>query len=322
MTLRGPKGIHPYFTFLAENSGVASVVAAFLGGEESAEYYAATDAFRGELFEPVPEDFGLRSVAAYLGRLVSYESYLLASHYEGLSQYARAQAEYRKSYRLWPALDSRIEGGVPLEVRREAVEKGYEGRLITIVTGEEARSAKAYEARGLIDYEGRQELKEVRLGVDAGENVENERHVCKTCANVKGRLRGTDAMKKVEGAARRALEGWRAEVPSLFSVTFESLTVRCAELWRYEIGGGLVDPYHYDTDSVLTVVVLLEKAEEGGDFRTYDSSTDEHTVHDLEVGGCVAFLSRKYHNITPVVAGGRESLVVEFWEGGNMQVGR
>ena len=29
------------------------------------------------------------------------------------------------------------------------------------------------------------------------------------------------------------------------------------EYWEYEIGGGLIDPFHYDVDSILTLVVLL-----------------------------------------------------------------
>jgi hypothetical protein len=35
------------------------------------------------------------------------------------------------------------------------------------------------------------------------------------------------------------------------------LSIRVAEHWEYSVGGGLVDPHHYDVDSVLTIVALL-----------------------------------------------------------------
>mmetsp|Transcript_4009 Transcript_4009/g.7589 ORF Transcript_4009/g.7589 Transcript_4009/m.7589 type:complete len:109 (-) Transcript_4009:49-375(-) len=107
----------------------------------------------------------------------------------------------------------------------------------------------------------------------------------------------------------------------LVGVRFKDLRVRCAELWEYGVGGGLEDDYHYDTDSIVTVVVLLKEADEGGAFRTLETD-GENKVWDLEVGEGVAFLSHKYHNITPVTRGTRESLVVEFWEGGDEHEGR
>ena len=36
-----------------------------------------------------------------------------------------------------------------------------------------------------------------------------------------------------------------------------SLSIRVMEYWEYDIGGGLIDPFHYDVDSVLTLVALL-----------------------------------------------------------------
>ena len=93
----------------------------------------------------------------------------------------------------------------------------------------------------------------------------------------------------------------------------ESLNIRVVEHWDYQVGGGLVDDVHYDCDSVITIVCLLEAADEGGVFRTFEAD-DTHLEHHLEVGDSVCFVSHKYHNVTPVTGGKRRSLVVELWQ--------
>lgn len=94
------------------------------------------------------------------------------------------------------------------------------------------------------------------------------------------------------------------------------------ELWEYEIGGGLVDPVHYDENSVITLVALLSDDDlEGGNFRTNESDGTQ-LVHPMSKGDVICFLSHKYHNITPVLKGSRSSLVMELWQGTNTVAGR
>ena len=98
---------------------------------------------------------------------------------------------------------------------------------------------------------------------------------------------------------------------------------RVIEHWEYEVGGGLPDDYHYDTDSVLTLVALLSEASDfdGGTFRTYECG-DTQLEHTLNQGDVICFLSHKYHNIVPLTRGVRKSLVVELWQGGVGHEGR
>ena len=120
-----------------------------------------------------------------------------------------------------------------------------------------------------------------------------------------------------------------------------SLFVRSAEYHAYEAGGGVVDPNHKDTGSVLTVSVLLEapcldgrdgKDDElqtkanttrsGGAFCTYRDDSDSLEIFDasppLRRGDAVVFPSEKRHGVTTLVGKGarRRSVVLELWEGG------
>jgi hypothetical protein len=90
------------------------------------------------------------------------------------------------------------------------------------------------------------------------------------------------------------------------------------------VGGSLPDPLHYDENSVITIVALLSDDNgnlEGGVFRTNESdgSMLEHVLH---VGDAAAFVSHKYHNISKVLQGSRQSLVIELWQGNNSHGGR
>jgi hypothetical protein len=131
-----------------------------------------------------------------------------------------------------------------------------------------------------------------------------------------------------------------------------NLSIRVMESWEYEVGGGLKDPYHYDVDSILTVVILLSEAGdcEGGEFRSFEHN-DEHKVYSMEQGDGICFVSHKYvskpkpnplslpstsnpspsippfsldaqHNITELTKGHRRSLVTELWQGGVGHCGR
>jgi hypothetical protein len=127
-----------------------------------------------------------------------------------------------------------------------------------------------------------------------------------------------------------------------------ALFIRSAEYHAYEAGGGVVDPAHRDTGSVLTVSVVLEtpsltclsdgtesdgaetrltkkKTTGGGAFFTRggaEGDFDETTFVDpsppLRRGDAVVFPSEKRHGVTPLVGEGarRRSVVLELWEGG------
>ena len=119
-----------------------------------------------------------------------------------------------------------------------------------------------------------------------------------------------------------------------------SLFVRSAEYHAYEAGGGVVDPAHRDTGSVLTVSVVLEapslnvrdgrdddeketrRKNSGGAFCAYRDDDDAPVIFDasppLRRGDAVVFPSEKRHGVTPLVGKGarRRSVVLELWEGG------
>lgn len=93
------------------------------------------------------------------------------------------------------------------------------------------------------------------------------------------------------------------------------LSIRIAEHWKYEVGGHLDHDLHFDGGSVLTLVVALNDNFQGGTFRTFEPD-DTHATHKLAQGDSLCFVSHKYHNVTKVLSGSRESLVIELWQGG------
>jgi len=103
----------------------------------------------------------------------------------------------------------------------------------------------------------------------------------------------------------------------LAEIDVRRLSIRVVEFWEYEPGGGLVDDLHYDAGSIVTIVCLLNDPSEftGGTFRTFEVG-DVHLEHLLRRGDALCLLSHKYHNITPVETGRRNTLVMELWQGG------
>ena len=102
----------------------------------------------------------------------------------------------------------------------------------------------------------------------------------------------------------------------------DDLTVRCVELHHYSVGGGLMDPDHKDSGSSLTMSVLLTDpaALSGGEFLTWE---DQQPVeHKLAQGDGILFRSEDYHNVRPVRAGTRETLIIELWVGSPNRVDR
>ena len=167
-------------------------------------------------------------------------------------------------------------------------------------------------------------------------NPENTRHDCKVCTFLNDPPicamwnQAPQILYKMIHFASEAWEqqrwsGSRDEPGPLFTIVggFPSLSIRVVERWEYDIGGGLVDPLHYDVDSVLTIVALLSSASEfdGGVFRTHEPDGIQ-LEHPMDQGDVICFISHKFHNVTPVTRGQRRSLVIEMWEGGVGHMGR
>jgi predicted 2-oxoglutarate/Fe(II)-dependent dioxygenase YbiX len=98
------------------------------------------------------------------------------------------------------------------------------------------------------------------------------------------------------------------------------LGIRCAEVHSQRRGGGLPDPEHRDHGSLITLDVMLsdpESAFEGGQFTTFGAD-GRRVPHRFPTGSALVFQSLKRHGVTPVTAGERRVLVVEFWQGANV----
>jgi hypothetical protein len=104
------------------------------------------------------------------------------------------------------------------------------------------------------------------------------------------------------------------------------LNVRCVELHHYSVGAGLMDPDHKDSGSSLTLSVLLTDPSmlRGGEFLTWQGhpSTGVAVAHALGLGDGILFRSEDYHNVRPVTAGTRETLIIELWVGQSNRVDR
>ena len=97
------------------------------------------------------------------------------------------------------------------------------------------------------------------------------------------------------------------------------LSVRCCELHTYRVGGELMATGHRDAGSSITMSVLLSEPSQvaGGTFLTWAPGTEgaEAVEHALGRGDAILFRSEDFHNVSPVRAGVRQSLVVELWTG-------
>ena len=100
------------------------------------------------------------------------------------------------------------------------------------------------------------------------------------------------------------------------------LNVRCVELHRYVVGGGLMDRDHKDSGSALTMSLALTNPAtlSGGEFLTWDGDT--RVVHRLAQGDAILFRSEDIHNVAPVKSGVRQTLVIELWRSGRNKVDR
>lgn len=298
----------------------------------------------------VPTDYAMARMAAFLGsrQVAAHQLALQGADLEGCGDYKGAMRYYTKAYRQWASLDSILEGGVPVDVRKEAVQAGYlespQNVLLDVMDTTKARASTAVvcaSQQPLLSHEGIANLLKLQSSIYESQsplenNPENQRHAHKQACMMNNpphyRLQNQypAIVGKLLAFCQYACnEGeWASpggpleHVPQHDSI-LQTLSIRVMELWEYQVGGGLTDPYHYDTDSVITLVALLSDPShfDGGDFRTYELG-DTHTTHPLGRGHAVAFCSHKYHNITPITRGCRKSLVMELWQGGVGHEGR
>ena len=204
-----------------------------------------------------------------------------------------------------------------------------------------ARSSRVVHRSGLFNDSDISEINEIRQIVTSSEslldnNPQNKFHQCKVCTFLNNppsfilRSLKPGILKKM---IQFGLDAWQTENWSgdeknkgpLYDIYMaggmSSLSIRVIEYWDYSIGSGLIDPLHYDVDSVITIVVLLYDEYEGGVFRTNEVD-DVQLEHSMVAGDAICFISHKYHNITPVTQGHRKSLVMELWQGGIGHLGR
>lgn len=101
-------------------------------------------------------------------------------------------------------------------------------------------------------------------------------------------------------------EGWGLDL--------SAPSFRCAEYHHYRPGGCLPEQEHFDKGSMVTVDIMLQEAEGGGELMTLEEE-EGLMVHDFTVGDAVVFVSHKYHMVAPVAKGERRVMVCEIWSG-------
>jgi hypothetical protein len=287
-------------------------------------------------------DYGLSEIAKFFGeeQEEGLRAYWQGSVLEQAGELEEAIKCYKRAFKKWPALDSVTSGGLPLAVRREAeTQPALVHLLLDNIDVKAAQGSRVVKKARLLNAEDIAQVEQVRLRVlsQGHHNAENDGHFCKKATflnNPPGFALQREAPNIVGKMIDFAANAWAdadwsgsslAPGP-LFALKksgVPALSIRVIERWAYEPGGGLSDPFHYDTDSVLTLVVLLNSAGDftGGEFRTLEAD-GKMRGHDLEQGDCICFVSHKYHNIVPLLSGSRISLVMELWQGGVGHLGR
>ena len=135
----------------------------------------------------IPSDFGLSIVAEYFGKSNAVTLYWAGAAKEEEGEVNDAIAYYKKAYRLWPALDSVTDGGVPRGVREEATAAGIAvGNLLTIIDVPSARFSRVILAPALLTSSCITSVDDLRNiiaeeSTTVENNSENQRHEHKTC---------------------------------------------------------------------------------------------------------------------------------------------
>jgi hypothetical protein len=288
----------------------------------------------------VDPDYGLAEIASYFGKSEALNFYWQGSEKENSGDVAGAISLYRRAFKLWPALDSIVDGGIPRGVRLEAESCSANFKLLSSIDVSAARSTDVVFSHNLLNDCDINDIETLRKLIIQGESIfvnnpQNHNHSHKTCIflNNPPSFPVLDAAPHViEKLLRFAQEAWNNNDWSggdgsgvLGSVTghMASLFIRVVEHWSYSVGGSLPDPFHYDVDSVITIVAMLSDHTEfeGGVFRTHEPD-GHHKEHPMGRGDAVCFISHKYHNVTEIIRGTRQVLVIELWQGGMVHSGR
>jgi hypothetical protein len=294
----------------------------------------------------VPADYGLGQIASHLGprQVAAHQLAVEGADAEADGDIQAATQKYATAYRQWPSLDSCIAAGIPIDVRIEAVRAGYLDRpgnvLLDVVDVQRARESSAVcSSKRVLSDADILVLDEIQKHIHHKQpplvnNPENLRHCNKQACMMNNppdytlQSQAPSIVGKILHFAQQAWSegdwsGPGGPLEDIHGDGVKGLSIRVIELWEYSVGGGLTDPYHYDTDSIITIVTLISDPEdfEGGNFRTFEVG-DSHKTYDTGKGESVAFVSHKYHNITNLVRGCRKSLVMELWQGGVGHKGR
>jgi hypothetical protein len=308
--------------------------------EEERTHVWITAIIEGTNLCTVPNDYGLSEIADHVGKSDAVALYWEGAQKEENQDIPGAMLLYQRAYRIWPALDSIHQGGLPYGVREETKASNFSSCiLLGIITVGEARASKVMHAPALLNASDIRDIEAVKQGMVDIEtpvvnNPQNVTHQCKVCTflnNPPSHAMRTDAPHVLDKMLRFGRQAWLeanwngdANMPGpLHEIGLSSLSIRVAEHWEYSVGGGLDDPLHYDVDSVVTLVALLsdENDFEGGTFRTYEID-DTQLDHPMRQGDVICFLSHKYHNVVKVSRGTRRSFVMELWQGGLGHKGR
>ena len=285
-------------------------------------------------------DFGLCEIASILGKQAALSVYWAGSVKENEGDINGGILLYKQAFRMWPALDSITDGGLPRGVREEAMKAGLACKLLHVINVADARVSKVMYSSNLLNLSDIILVDELRNKVLSNEtllinNSQNKAHLNKTCVFLNSSpdfMAQKDITNIIAKMLHFGVHAWLEANWSGDSINpgvlcgipggFTSLSIRVVEYWKYDIGGGLVDPLHYDVDSVITLIALLHNEDlEGGVVRTNEIDGTQ-LEHDMKPGDVICFLSHKYHNITPVTKGLRCSLVIEMWQGGIGHEGR
>jgi hypothetical protein len=263
-------------------------------------------------------DFGLGAIAAHFGKSEALLTYQEGQVFECDGDFPAAVKLYKRAFRLWPALDSLVDGGIPKTVREETEAAGlwFEG-MINSIDMVEARESKVMHCSTLLAPSDLNAIDLIQAVIKEGEsaldnNPQNSRHHLKVNTMMNNppdypmQGQASEAVNKMLAFAAQAWDeaGWGCEGGPLEAIAggVPSLSIRLVESWDYSVGGGLIDDYHHDTDSVLTLVVLLSHEDdyEGGVFRTNEVD-DVQLEHPMCQGDCaVRVFDRNLHSRMPL----------------------
>ena len=150
----------------------------------------------------VPEDYGLQCIAEYLDtlflsattttkkskRVEALTLYWQGTELEANNDINGAIKLYKRSYRLWPELDSISQGGLPCAVRAEALpfRKNLPCSLIDYIDLNAARDSEVIKSNSLLTLEDINIVNNLLEHIHTIEsplmnNSQNATHVSKTC---------------------------------------------------------------------------------------------------------------------------------------------